>query len=201
MPPFHQKWHPHMNTTKDFITYKYISYEWFYHLHRSRYKQSPTLHQGSWVADVWKSANGDIICESHTKIPALCESIREESTVLETYASIHNLRKRNWGNIKITINQISSLRDHLQQGNVSGACDGSVAGSKSAHVWCLFWTDTGEIIIQGCAPVDGIAENMTSTRTEIMGILAINTFLAWFNKTYFKSNSPIATYSNSKSEI
>ena len=76
-----------------------------------------------------------------------------------------------------------------------------MSGPKSAHAWCLFRTDTEEILLQGCAPVDGIAKNMTSTRTEIMGILAVTTFLEWFSKTYFKPTNPIEIYSDSKSAI
>ena len=42
---------------------------------------------------------------------------------------------------------------------------------------------------------------MTSTRTEIMGILAVTTFLEWFSKTYCKPTNPIEIYSDSKSAI
>lgn len=121
--------------------------------------------------------------------------------MLETFHSITDWRKRNWGSVVLTNEKIEALKKHLYRANVSAACDGSVSGSKSAHAWSIYRTDTGETIIQGCAPVDGIAENMTSTRTEMMGILAVTTFLSWFSKTYSKITHPIDIYSDSKSAI
>ena len=67
--PSHQKWHYHTNATKDFVTHKNTTYERCHHLRRSRYKQSLQTYQGSWIADVSKCSNGDIICESHAKLP------------------------------------------------------------------------------------------------------------------------------------
>ena len=128
-------------------------------------------------------------------------TITEESSLLETFSSIDDWRKRNWGIDQITIDQKLTLRKHFEKNNISAACNGSVSGTKSAHAWCIFRTDTGEVIFQGCAPVGGIAENMTSTRTEMMGILAVTSFLEWYRKTYLNCSSPIPIYSDSKSTI
>ena len=42
---------------------------------------------------------------------------------------------------------------------------------------------------------------MTSTRTEMMGILPVTSFLEWYRKTYLDCSSPIPIYSDSKSAI
>ena len=197
----HQQWHYFTNARKEFLTHNNTSFSPCHHLRRSRYKQNIDYHKGSWVADVTKCTNGDLICESHANLPSLPTPISEESSLVETFTSIRDWRKRNWGNVAISVEKLINLREQLKNQNVSAACDGTVAGSKSAHAWCLLRTDTGEIIIQGCAPVDGIADTMTSTRTEIMGLLAVTTFLAWYSKTYFKIDFPIKIYSDRKSAI
>lgn len=199
--PGHQTWEYTTNVTKDFITHDCTTYFPNHHLRRPLYTRSSSFSRGTWVADVIKYDNDTYQCISNAYIPANDEQVVEERSLIESYENITDWRKRNWGVQNLTMDKILTLRRHLSNNNVSAACDGSVNGTKAAHAWCLFETDSGKIILQGQAPVDGLIENMTSTRTEIMSILAVLTFLAWYKKTYFKFSSQIVIHSDSASAI
>ena len=64
---------------KEFIIHNNKSYSPCHHLRRSRYKQNIDFQHGSWVADVSKYTNGDLICESHANISTSHPTINEES--------------------------------------------------------------------------------------------------------------------------
>ena len=79
---------------------------------------------------------------------------QEEQPIVETFHNISDWRKRNWGNVDITMDNLMELRRQLMNHNVSAACDGSVVEKHAAHAWSLFETKSGKIIIQGSAPVN-----------------------------------------------
>ena len=96
---------------------------------------------------------------------------------------------------------LRNLRRQLRKRNVIAASDGSVVNKKSAHSWALLRRDTGESIIGGRAPVDGNIADITSTRTEIMGVLACATFIKWIHNHFFKIRRRITLYTDSLSTI
>ena len=197
----HQRWNYFTNAQKSFITHSNQSFFPNHHLRNPQYTKGFPVMQGHWVADVLHNHDGSLLCSSNVIIPNTTTIVQEEGTLVESYHNISDWRKRNWGIQNLTMDKLLDLRKHLANHNVSAACDGLVCGSRASHAWCLYESDTGDIIIQGGAPVDGLMQNMTSTRTEIMAILAVTSFLDWYNKTYFKILSPIVIHSDSESAI
>ena len=157
--------------------------------------------RGTQEADIINRDDETLSYISHVCIPTSTTIVMDEKTRVESYQNIEDWRKRNWGIIDLTMEKIMNLWQHLSNNKVSAACDGSVNGHKAAHAWCLFERTSGNIILQVQAPVDGITDNMISTRAEMMSILAVTSFLDWYHQTYFNITTPITIHTDSENSI
>ena len=114
--------------------------------------------------------------------------------------SLPQWKLRNIGFIP-TISELQQMAQIFQNNNCLGVSDGSLRDSFPAHAWCFVKADTGDILIQGSAPVDGDVSQTSSFRAEGMGILAMLTIIDILREARLINQASIRIYCDGESVI
>ena len=101
----------------------------------------------------------------------------------------------------LTTSNVRQLREAIKSGKCIGVSDGSLKHQFPAHAWCFADTKSEKIILQGAAPVDGIAEQITSFRAEACGLLAMVCILQKVYEDRTLQKHRVTLYSDGQSVI
>ena len=134
---------------------------------------------------------------AHEKVMKPQES---SSAILQVLSSIPAPLEQNLG-VSLTVEKLIKIRKAIQANRCVGAGDGSLRHQYPSHAWCLADDQTGALLIQGSAQVNGNKNHISSFRAEGMAIIAQLTVLHVIDSVWGLHGTSVIIYSDCDSVL
>ena len=189
----HQQWPGKISEDGKLLQINESFYEFYAGTRRKKFL--PTVYQG------YCPIRADVIMENNEVFTmSYANSIPPHMEMSSTEEELPDWMKHNWG-INYEAVRIQKIAESLCNKSLIAVSDGSVKRNCGAQAWTLVDRNSEEELVSGVAPVDGIGREQCSTRTELFGIMASLSMVAYVAKRFAISDGEVEIYTDSTSSI